>query len=277
MKFISLFLYMTTSEFVNKANIVHNFKYDYSKVDYKNNYTNITIICPIHGEFIQRPSMHLRGCGCKKCAYEKLSNNQRYDSQKVIDMFNSKYNFKYDYSKVQYKNMQTPIIIGCPIHGEFSVKPYNHLNGVECSKCNYEKRKKQFIDKANIIHNFKYDYSQINFISTHYKINIICPIHGIFSQYAGAHLSGEGCPYCNKGIIKTQDTFINEASQIYNNKYDYSLVVYKNNYTKIMIICKKHGIFKVTPNNHLHGSECPICQKLSTMSILEKQIYNLLN
>ena len=44
-----------------------------------------------------------------------------------------------------------------------------------------------------------------------------------------------------------------------------------------MIICKKHGIFKVTPNNHLHGSECPICQKLSTMSILEKQIYNLLN
>lgn len=57
----------TTEEFVAEAGTVHSSKYDYSKVDYINSRTKVCIICPIHGEFWQTPSSHLRGSGCPVC------------------------------------------------------------------------------------------------------------------------------------------------------------------------------------------------------------------
>ncbi len=60
-------------EFIEKANIVHNNKFDYSKVEYVNNHTKVCIICPEHGEFWQTPKLHLRGDGCKKCFCAKMS------------------------------------------------------------------------------------------------------------------------------------------------------------------------------------------------------------
>ena len=42
---------------------------------------------------------------------------------------------KYDYSKVEYVNNKTKVIITCPLHGKFSQAPFNHLHGNECPKC----------------------------------------------------------------------------------------------------------------------------------------------
>lgn len=49
-------------------------------------------------------------------------------------------------------------------------------------------------------------------------------------------------------------------------KYVYNLVDYKNTITKVSIICKKHGLFKITPNSHLNGSGCYECgrEKVNT-------------
>ena len=66
---------LTKEDFINKANIIHNNKYDYSKVKYINSRTKICIICPIHGEFWQIPNLHLRGNGCFKCGREKIINS----------------------------------------------------------------------------------------------------------------------------------------------------------------------------------------------------------
>lgn len=66
---------MTTKDFIDKANIIHNSKYDYSKVEYINNYTKVLIICPIHGEFWQRPSNHLNNHGCPICKAENNKGN----------------------------------------------------------------------------------------------------------------------------------------------------------------------------------------------------------
>ena len=55
------FIYM---DFIEKANLVHNNKYDYSLVNYINNKTKVKIICKIHGAFEQIPDSHLRGRGC---------------------------------------------------------------------------------------------------------------------------------------------------------------------------------------------------------------------
>ena len=65
----------TIEEFIEKANKIHNNKYDYSKVDMlnRNEDGKVCIICPIHGEFWQKPSQHLIGKGCKKCGSNKLN------------------------------------------------------------------------------------------------------------------------------------------------------------------------------------------------------------
>lgn len=61
------------------------------------------------------------------------------------------------------------------------------------------------------------------------------------------------------GRRKTTEEFINDAKQIYGEKYDYSKVDYVNNKTKVCIICQEHGEFWQRPNDHLDGSQCPLC------------------
>jgi len=60
----------------------------------------------------------------------------------------------------------------------------------------------------------------------------------------------------------TKEEFICKANIKHENKYDYSLVEYKNNSTKIDIICPKHGIYKSSPRNHLVGYNCPKSNKI---------------
>lgn len=57
----------TKESFIEQAKKIHGDKYDYSKVEYNKNQTKVCIICPIHGEFYQRPNSHMRGEGCPKC------------------------------------------------------------------------------------------------------------------------------------------------------------------------------------------------------------------
>ena len=57
----------TNKQFISDSNIAHGDKYDYSKVNYINAHVKVTIICPEHGEFKQRPNNHLRGAGCSSC------------------------------------------------------------------------------------------------------------------------------------------------------------------------------------------------------------------
>jgi hypothetical protein len=117
--------------FLEKVKITHNDKYDYSKSDYINNYTKIIIICPIHGEFLQKPYSHLSGSGCKRCISDSRRNTNDYFIRKANEIHNN----KYDYSLIEYYNAITKIIIKCKIHGEFKQTPNKHLNGRGCSKC----------------------------------------------------------------------------------------------------------------------------------------------
>ena len=115
-----------------KANLKHNNKYDYSKVDYVNNATKVTIICPEHGEFEQRPNDHLNH-GCAKC-----SGTAKLTTEEFIEKVKSIHGDKYDYSKSEYVKSQVKLTITCPLHGDWSVKPNNHLSGKGCPKCGVE-------------------------------------------------------------------------------------------------------------------------------------------
>ena len=74
--------------FVEKAKIIHNDRYDYSKVQYVNAHTKVCIICPEHGEFWQTPNNHLNGNGCPLCKNRKIGNVLRDTVEDFIEKSN---------------------------------------------------------------------------------------------------------------------------------------------------------------------------------------------
>ena len=113
-----------------------------------------------------------------------------------------------------------------------------------------------FIDKANAHHDFKYTYDKVEYTGALNKVIITCKIHGDFEQRPTDHLNKCGCKKCS--TVDTQ-TFIAQATKVHGDTYDYSLVTYKDAYTKIEIICREHGVFKQSPSNHKQGNGCPKC------------------
>ena len=187
----------TKENFITRANEIHNNKYDYSKVEYINNRIKVCIICPEHGEFWQTPDVHLRGCGCPVCRYIKSSSKCRMQQDDFINRATKLHNGKYDYSKVNYKNTDTKVIIGCPIHGDFEQTPHHHLNGIGCPTCGSKTYDtEEFIRRARLKHGDKYDYSKTEYTGKKNKVIITCPIHGDFEQLPQNHLKRNGCPEC---------------------------------------------------------------------------------
>jgi very-short-patch-repair endonuclease len=125
----------TLVDFIKKANEKHNNYYDYSKVSYVGCFVNVKIICPVHGEFEQKPSKHLCGHGCTECNRKKRNDKFTMSQEDFIKKANEKHLNKYDYSKTEYKNYGISIIIKCKIHGEFNQSPRSHLIGHGCPCC----------------------------------------------------------------------------------------------------------------------------------------------
>ena len=127
-------LRMTNEDFINKARAVHGDKYDYSKVQYAYNKIEVCIICPEHGEFWQKPVLHLSGCGCSIC-----SGRKKMRTVDFVKKANEVHNNKYDYSKTEYKGNTEEVCIICPEHGEFWQRASHHLAGAGCKQCGFIK------------------------------------------------------------------------------------------------------------------------------------------
>lgn len=87
--------------------------------------------------------------------------------------------------------------------------------------------------------------------------------YGLYKIRAESLLQGN-LPSMYSSINKTSN-WINRAKEIHGDKYDYSLVEYKNSKIKVNIICKEHGIFQQTPNKHLLGQGCKKCGTLKAI------------
>ena len=130
-----------------------------------------------------------------------------------------------------------------------------------------------FIQRAREVHGDRYDYSKVNYINSTTPVKIICLEHGEFEQRPSKHLSGHNCPKCSKHYRRNTKEFIEEASVLHNNKYDYSKVNFVDTHTKVCIICPEHGEFWQTPHMHLQGKGCPKCggtAKLTTEEFIQK-------
>lgn len=126
----------TTEEFIQLAEQVHKKKYNYSLVNYKNKEEKVDIICPKHGVFSQKPSIHLKGSGCPKCSYIERGLLFRKDKEDFVKESKIIHNNRYTYEDFHYVNSHTKGIINCPKHGPFKQKPNDHLQGRGCPICN---------------------------------------------------------------------------------------------------------------------------------------------
>lgn len=208
--------------------------------------------------------------------------SKRLTTEEFIERSKLIHGDKYDYSFSEYINCETKIKIICPTHGVFDQIPYTHFSGGGCVLCGYKsqsntktKTTDDFIKESKNIHGNKYDYSFVEYISSQIKVKIVCYKHGIFYQAPDKHLCGQGCTKCGYDYMTsksrcTKESFIDKAKKIHGNKYDYSLVDYKNNRYKIKIICKIHSEFNQAPHKHLNGQGCPKCGR-EAISIINKE------
>lgn len=119
---------VTTESFIAEAKEIYGDRYDYSKVDYKNRDHRVTVVCPIHGDFLVYAREHLDGKGCPKC--EK--------GEKFLAKLEEKFGKKFGLEQFVYNSSTSPVTLVCPEHGAFSRTPTQILNSSwgcpECAK-----------------------------------------------------------------------------------------------------------------------------------------------
>lgn len=193
----------------------------------------------------------------------------------------------YDYSCTNYVNAKTKIEIICHEHGAFWQVASKHLIGQGCKKCGQARSNKHntkshedFVTAALAAHGDKYSYSMSIYNGSHSLINIECRKHGVFSQIAGKHLAGQGCPLCNNedrslNMRGDLDKFVADSKEVHGERYKYHLSEFVNDKTPVSIICDKHGVFNQTPSAHKKGKGCPECAVSGYKSDLQGFLYVL--
>lgn len=282
---------MKKEDFLIRATVLHGDKYIYDKVtDEFLISSKQEIFCTIHKEyFSQIVKVHLRGCGCNKCAREFTGNKNRLTTEEFIKRAKDIHGDLYDYSKVEYNGgITTKVLIGCPVkeHGFFLQTPRNHLSGNGCNLCgrkvSADKQKsntEDFILKAKAIHKDTFDYSLVDYSNNHDKVSVICLVedHGVFSISPTHHLSGKGCPKCRPYLISVSKRmspteFLEKAKEVHGDRYSY-IDEYMDGHTKIKILCNKHNkVFTQRPYSHLQGQGCPICGRESVINTITKDV-----
>lgn len=269
---------LTQQDFLTRAAAVHGDRYDYSRAEYRDTKTGVTIICQQHGPFIQAAGCHLQGRGCPTCGLQQIWAGRRPTTEDFIKKARKVHGDRYDYSRTQYRGTKAGVELGCSDHGWFKQVAGTHLQGSGCPLCGRELQNKQKVvraklrraetadkalDEAAEVHQGKYLY--IGWEDDHSTIVILCPKHGVFRQDRGRHLQGQGCPDCARDLIadkrrSSTEEFIEKAIQKHGDRYDYSQVNYHHSAEPVTILCHDHGPFTQGPSKHLEGTGCPKCR-----------------
>ena len=261
---------LNTEKFIQRAIKIHGNKYGYDQVEYVSSGIKIKIYCNNCKEYFdQTPNKHLRKQGCPECGGSKRLTTEQF-IQKAIKIHGDKYN----YNQVEYIKSKKEVNIYCnKCKKYFKQIPNTHLIGEGCPECGGSKRltTEEFIRKATEIHENKYNYDKVNYISSRIKIKIYCNnCKEYFRQTPGAHLIGHGCQICNK--LKIEE-FIKKATKIHGNKYNYNEVNYNTGNDKTRIYCNNcKEYFYQSPHKHLTGHGCPFCIQKT-----QKEIYQYIS
>lgn len=194
----------------------------------------------------------------------------------ILERIKQKHGDKYSYKYFGLLGVGEYISIKCNSCGnKFKQKLYAHMGGQGCKKCGRAvgaNKKKRTQDEFLVLcaekHGSKYDYSETVYTLSTEKIKIICPDHGGFYQVANHHINGRGCPKCADCAQLDKNEFEIRSRLVHGDRYDYSMVDYRNAHEKVKIICLDHGVYEMKPNAHTSGKQgCPKCG-LKSRSIL---------
>lgn len=211
-------------------------------------------------------------------------NKQRVKKQ--LKRFKNKHGEKYEYPYIfeEYVNTVNKITVICPKHGESKQTPQSHLLGGGCRKCGVENRVKSWEETEKGfrgVHGDKYEYVKSSYTKGEVKMKIICPIHGQFEQSPHNHKFGQGCKKCgriraNKKVTMTWEELEPKFKAVHGDTYTYLDKTFQNTKNKMVIICKKHGAFKQTPDAHRSGKGCYKCNKEATTSKGENEVVSFI-
>lgn len=290
------FYYKTSADWISRAKEKHP-EFDYSKTEYINNKTKVTVICPIHGEISVWPKLFMsQDNPCSQCRIEKSTQKRSKDLWgRIEEIYRDK-----DYTIITSKDTtitsNNHIDVLCNKHNcVFKPSVSNILKAkCGCPQCGIERNAdrqrltlNEVIDRIQQVHGARYDFSLIREApkNTDTKIPLICKKHGKFYTTIHSVSMGRGCPECGRlkvgqSLRLTQEEFLERVERIHLGKdYDWSKAVYVTNTTPVTVICNKidahghiHGSFRSTPVRLMIGQECPKCNA----SLLEQKVRSAL-
>lgn len=180
---------------------------------------------------------------------------------KMKDLYKSKILF---YETKLVTNKKKIVRACCKKHGTIEHTAGYWLTGKGCEYCNGRWFQPDWEKYARDVHGDKYEYLTAPKIMDD-KIQIKCPVHGVFTQSYHAHIKlGNGCPECAQkhlSLEKRMANFLNKAQTKYGDRFAYAMNEYIDERTPFTIICREHNYsFKTTPDTHLRKSGCcPMC------------------
>lgn len=254
--------FMDKEKFVEKARIIHGDKYDYSKVEYKNNSTKVCIICHEkdengieHGEFWQDPTGHIdKKAGCPKC-----TRNHRYTTEEFLNSLPVWIKEKYDFSRFEYVRTHDKSTVICPEHGEFLMSPHNIRKGIGCPGCSESKleRTVRLFLKENGIKfvseykpNIKFHKQSIDFYLIDYNVGIEC--QGV-QHFIPVDFAGRGVEWASNEYKKIID--LDKNKQALCKESQIKLVYYTSEENKKLI----------GEENNVHYNGYPVYTNLDNM------------
>lgn len=278
----------TKPQLIDMSVAVHGEKYSYDQIEFNQHPSmkiKVPIECPNHGTFMQSFSSHIYArSGCPHCGAWSAAAKRQLSipktEQKFIADALATHGDQYTYEHVQYVNSHTPVTITCPTHGDFIKRPVKHLSSQEgcpgCSATDRIQRTTRFksfdevIADANQIHEHEYQYTAIlqdnDHIATTDRLLINCPIHGQFTQTINKHVyQRTGCRQCfternARTRSKTTEQFIKDSIRTHGKRYSYDSVDYRGAHQHVLITCPDHGLFSISPANHvLKQQGCNVC------------------
>jgi len=197
---------LNIQEVLEKIYLVHNdkYKYPYIEKEYKQYFSDITLLCEKHGESKIVFRDHLRGTGCHECYIERITIPFKEIIKRSTKIHGDKYVIDENQTYNGYSEDIEIYCNECKKHFKHTVSA--HLQGQGCLICAIENRKDTFESfkiKAEKIHqddfgNPKFLYLDKNYTYSDEYLMITCKNHGEFPQTPNRHLIGHGCPYCKE-------------------------------------------------------------------------------
>lgn len=286
----------TTEQFIAEATAVHGDAYDYSNTQYVRSTEKLSVRCrQCSSDFSVWPGHHLAGQGCSFCwPLRRKGKRKKRTTETFIEAARQAHGDKFDYSKVEYKNSQTKVTIGCATCGlVFEQLANSHLRGTGCPHCSAmrggRKRARAFAalfeQRAREVHGDAYGYEQVVYHSNRKPVILYCrACYDVFEQAPDNHLAGKGCSKCGlmkRARTRTKSTlqFIDEALKVYGpGVFSYEDTEYVSAHQHVTIRCTAcERSFNRTPASHLQKHECPFCCMGNSVSKAETAWLDSLN